>query len=773
MSKPSLEIMSAIVAGHHRDPFAVLGPHVIETNDETAVVIRAFRPLARTLGVMEGERVTPMQQVHEAGLFESVFPNREQVFRYKLLEVRANGEERERDDPYAFPPILSDLDLHLLGEGRHYRSYEKLGAHLREVEDVRGVHFAVWAPNAGRVSIIGAFNDWDGRANVMRFHAGAGIWEIFIPDLDEGTPYKYEVLTSDMRGKLDKSDPYVFYAELRPSTASIVFDIDRYHWRDDDWMQTRKRWNALDAPIAIYEVHLGSWRRRGLRPPSQTEEVGGGDEGWLTYRELAHALVDYVKQMGYTHIELLPICEHPYDGSWGYQTTGYYAPTSRFGTPRDFMYFVDHCHQNGIGVYLDWVPGHFPKDAHGLNYFDGTHLYEHPDPRMGVQPDWGTLIFNYGRKEVRNFLLSNALFWLEKYHIDGLRVDAVASMLYLDYSRQPGQWLPNKYGGRENLEAIDFLKRFNELVHAEHLGAVTMAEESTSWPLVSHPEYLGGLGFDMKWNMGWMHDMLGYMSQDPIYRRYHHHRITFSLMYAFSENFILPLSHDEVVHLKKSLLDKMPGDLWRKFANLRAFYSYMYTHPGKKLLFMGGEFGQWREWSEERSLDWHLLDSSKASGQAHRQLQRFVADLNQLYRSEAALHEVDFQWSGFQWIDLHDVEQSTIAFVRRAKDKEDFVVVVCNFTPVPHFGYRVGVPARGEYHELLNSDSEYYGGSNLGNGLGVPADELAWQGQPYSLLLTLPPLATIILKMDKANSPAQPHSLGGRMLDLPATSGAP
>ena len=633
-------------------------------------------------------------------------------------------------DPNTFPLLLTEYDLHLLGEGLHHHAYEVLGAHLLAVNGVSGVRFAVWAPNAGRVSVIGPFNDWDGRVHPMRLHPGGGVWELFIPDLGAGTLYKFEVTNAGFSAKADKSDPYGFYAELRPNNASVVVNLDAYAWRDAGWMHGRAARKPLAEPLAIYEVHLGSWRR-----------VAEENDRWLTYRELAPALVAYVKEMGFTHVELLPVSEHPYDGSWGYQPVGYYAPTSRHGAPADFMFFVDYCHQNGIGVFLDWVPAHFPKDAHGLNFFDGTHLYEHADPRRGEHQDWGTLIFDYGRYEVRNFLLSNALFWLNKYHIDGLRVDAVASMLYLDYSRKPGEWLPNKYGGRENLEAIEFLKRFNELTHTEQPGVLTMAEESTAWPMVTRPTHLGGLGFDLKWNMGWMHDSLKYMSMDPLFRRNNHGLITFSLMYAFSENFILPLSHDEVVHLKKSLLDKMPGDEWKKFANLRAFYGYMLAHPGKKLLFMGAEFGQWREWSEARSLDWNLLGNER-----HRKLQRFVADLYHLYQRESALYEVDFSWEGFAWIDPQDVDQSVISFIRRAQDAGNFLIVICNFTPLPRHGYRIGVPAQGQYVEALNSDAEAYGGSNMLNSGEVASETVAWHSQPYSIVITLPPLSTIILK---------------------------
>ena len=617
-----------------------------------------------------------------------------------------------------------------MAEGTHYRNYEKLGSHIRVVDGVRGVHFAVWAPNAKRVSVIGDFNQWDGRRHPMRLHSGAGIWEIFIPGLREETVYKFEIKWRRFGFITHKTDPYAFYFERRPKTGAIVYDINQYHWRDDEWMQQRKARNGLDAPLSIYEVHLGSW----MRAPEE------GDR-YLTYRELAHKLVEYVKQMGYTHIELLPVTEHPYGGSWGYQTVGYYAPTSRHGEPQEFAYFVDYCHRNGIGVILDWVPAHFPKDGHGLAYFDGTHLYEHSDPRKGEHQDWGTLIFNYGRNEVRNFLLGNALFWLEKYHIDGLRVDAVASMLYLDYSRKEGQWVPNIHGGRENLEAVDFIKQFNELVHLNHPGVVTFAEESTSWPLVSRPTYDGGLGFDFKWNMGWMNDTLKYFSMDPIDRKFHHGKLTFSLMYAFNENFVLPLSHDEVVHGKRALLDKMPGDAWKKFANLRALYGYMYGHPGKKLLFMGGEFGQWIEWNHQRSLDWHLLGYD-----SHRQLLDYVKDLNSLYASEPSLYEVDFEHTGFQWIDFQDANGSTIAFMRKARNADDYLIFALNFTPVPRMGVRLGVPEEVFYKELLNSDASVYGGSNMGNSGGVTARAEEWAGWPCSIEVTLPPLAVVVLK---------------------------
>ncbi len=722
---------AAIVEGRHGDPFAVLGPHVVEIQGKPRLVIRAFRPLEEGVSVLDPKsgRRYPMEKVHPAGLFQVVFRRRTKPFPYRLILLGRDGHEYQIEDPYRFPPWLTDFELYLHGEGNYLESYRKLGAHFREVEGVRGVNFAVWAPNAQRVSVIGPFNFWDERVHPMRFHPGAGIWELFIPNLPQGMEYKYAILSRVNGYRVDKADPYGFFAELRPGTASRIWDIDRHQWGDQAWLEERPQRQALDRPINIYEVHLGSWKR--------VPETNG----FLNYRDLAHQLADYAKKMGYTHLELLPVMEHPLDASWGYQVTGYFAPTSRHGTPDDFKYFVDHCHQQGIGVIMDWVPAHFPMDAHGLAFFDGTHLYEHADPRLGEHPDWGTKVFNFGRNEVRNFLLANALFWLKEYHIDGLRVDAVASMLYLDYSRQPGEWIPNKYGGRENLEAIDFIRRFNELTHERVPGSLTVAEESTAWPMVTRPTYTGGLGFDMKWNMGWMHDTLEYMQKDPIFRRYHQNLLTFSLMYAFSENFVLPFSHDEVVHLKRSMLDKMPGDVWQKFANLRLLYGYMIGHPGKQLLFMGGEFGQWREWSEARSLDWRLLEYPE-----HRQLQHYVADLNQLYQREPALHQVDFHWQGFDWIDFSDVDNSVLSFLRRAADPEETVVVVCNFTPVPRLGYRVGLPKPGVYREIFNSDRREYGGSGVGNPGAIPAQEIPWQSCPYSAPLNLPPLGVFYLK---------------------------
>ncbi len=727
------EAIAAIVGAYHGAPFDVLGVHPVTLAKGPGLAVRAYLPQASSAAVVRpGQAPAPMERVSDEGFFERVYPAETIAFPYRLQITTWAGNTYEAEDPYRFPPVLSEFDLHLIGEGTHYDLYEKLGAHLTEQEGVAGVTFAVWAPSAERVSLVGDFNQWDGRRNPMRPRGASGIWEIFMPGLGEGALYKYEIRTHFQGYVVAKADPYAFGAELRPLTASMVVDLSRYRWADESWIASRPAVNGLNSPIAVYEVHLGSWRRA-------SDEKG--QNRYLSYRELADELVPYAKDLGYTHLELLPITEHPYDGSWGYQTIGYFAPTSRFGGPLDFMYFIDKCHQAGLGVILDWVPAHFPKDEHGLSFFDGSHLYEHADPRLGEQKDWGTLIFNFGRNEVRDFLLNSALFWLDKYHIDGLRVDAVASMLYLDYSRNAGQWIPNKYGGRENLEAVAFLKKFNEVVHESFPTALTCAEESTSWPMVTRPVYLGGLGFDFKWNMGWMHDMLEYMSKDPIHRRYHHNHLTFSLLYAFTENFILPFSHDEVVHLKKAMLSKMPGDAWQQFANLRTLYGYMYGHPGKKLLFMGSEFGQWTEWNFDRGLDWNLLGFD-----SHRGLQSFVRDVNRLYAAEPALYEDDFSWTGFQWIDFRDVDNSILSFVRRGRQPNDEIVVVANFTPIVRSGYRLGVPAPGFYRELLNSDSSHYWGSNVGNAGGLPSDPIPWQGQPHSVLLTLPPLGVLYLK---------------------------
>lgn len=731
-----LDTIRRLVDGTIENPFAVLGPHVVEDAGRKLLTVRAFFPDSAQVWLIDkaqegGPR--PMRRIHPAGLFEAICPGDPipSPDRYQLQVTDPAGNPVVLHDPYAFPPLLTEFDLYLLGEGRHWKSYDKLGAHRRTVDGISGVNFAVWAPNAQSVSVIGNFNGWNPLRNPMRKHIPSGFWELFIPGLAEGEFYKFHVRGRE--GAVEKSDPYGFAAELPPRTASIVTALDRHSWNDGEWMATREQRQAFDAPMSVYEVHLGSWRR-DPNDPSR----------WLSYRELAHMLVDYCRQMGYTHLELLPVSEHPFTGSWGYQTVGYYAATSRYGTPEDFMYFVDHCHQNGIGVILDWVPAHFPKDNHGLRRFDGTALYEHEDPRLGEHRDWGTLIFNYGRHEVSNFLLSNALFWLDKYHIDGLRVDAVASMLYLDYSRESGEWIPNEFGGRENLAAISLIKEFNEQAHGQYPGVLTIAEESTAWPMVSRPTYMGGLGFSLKWNMGWMNDTRRYMHEDPVHRRYHHNGLTFSLIYAFNENFVLPLSHDEVVHGKGSLLDQMPGDLWQRFANLRLLYGYMWTHPGKKLLFMGADFGQWNEWNYDESLQWHLTE-----WESHQGMQRLVADLNHLYRREPALHQVDFEHTGFEWIDCNDYENSTLSYLRRGKNPEDYVVVSCNFTPVPRPNFRIGVPRAGWYHEIFNSDSMYYAGSNLGNFPGMMAEEIPWHGRPCSIEFTLPPLAIVVLKPER------------------------
>lgn len=652
-----------------------------------------------------------------------------------------NSSDHTSNINQKIPSIFSDFDLYLFGQGKHYRLYEKMGAHPRVVHGVSGVNFAVWAPNARMISVIGDFNDWNRSASPMHVrHHDLGVWECFIPEVKVGALYKYAVYSQVNNYAADKIDPYGFATELRPNTANIVSDIYQHSWQDSDWIESRQHHQNLDSFISIYEVHLGSWKH-----VSERHKQGAAEEDrFMTYREIAPALAEYVKDLGFTHIELMPITEFPFDGSWGYQATGYFAPTSRFGTPEDFQYFVDYMHQQDIGVLLDWVPAHFPKDGHALSYYDGTHLYEYSDPRKGEHKQWGTYVFDYGRNEVCNFLIASALFWLREYHIDGLRVDAVASMLYLDYLREPHEAVTNKYGGREHLEAVDFLRHLNEAIYAEVPNTITVAEESSEWPLVSRPTYVGGLGFTFKWNMGWMHDMLEYMHIDPVHRRYHHNNITFSLMYAYSENFILPLSHDEVVHVKGSMINKMPGDLWQRFANLRAFYGYMWGHPGKKLLFMGGEFGQWSEWNYKESLDWHLLQPP--SDPHHAQLLDFLRSLNQLYHREPALSVLDYDVEGFSWIDSHDTENSVVSFMRRSKQPEDTLVFVCNFTPVPRYGYRLGVPNAGEYYEVINSDDTSYGGSGLINNQPMLSAPIRWQSCPDSIILTLSPLSTIILK---------------------------
>jgi 1,4-alpha-glucan branching enzyme len=708
--------LEKLANAQHHNPYQILG----KSRASKQTVVRAFLPNTQSVEIVE-EKIT-LQRVPDSDFFEWR-GSQKLPAHYQLRWIDSEGNVFQRFDPYSFSPSLSDFDLHLFSEGKHRHAYRFMGAHLIEIDGISGVRFAVWSPNAERVSVVGNFNQWDGRCHPMHVHAN-GVWELFIPNLEAGTEYKFEIRQRGTGILSLKSDPYGNRFEMRPANASIIAAPSEHVWTDQSWIEKRQAHDWLHAPMSIYEVHLGSWQR------AENNE-------FLNYRELAHRLVSYVKDMGFSYIELLPITEHPYDGSWGYQTTGYFAPTSRFGTPDDFRYFIDFCHKNGIGVILDWVPAHFPKDAHGLARFDGTALYEHEDPRKGEHLDWSTLIYNYGRNEVRTLLMSSAMYWIEEFHIDGLRVDAVASMLYLDYSRT--EWIPNQYGGRENLEAIDFLRELNAVIHGECKGAVVIAEESTAWPQVTRPTWLGGLGFSMKWNMGWMNDMLSYMRCDPIYRKFHHDWLTFSMLYAFNENFLLPFSHDEVVHGKGSMLAKMPGDEWQKFANLRLLYSYLFTHPGKKLLFMGTEFGQGNEWDAQNALDWYLLDYNY-----HRGVQQLVKDLNKLYHELPSLHHFEFEWQGFSWIDCHDAQQSILTFLRQSVD--DFVIVVVNFTPVARHQYRIGVPKMDNYHEIFNSDSMYYGGSNVGNGGTLTAQPLTWMNQPCSLELTVPPLGAIILR---------------------------
>ncbi|HEY3450360.1 MAG TPA: 1,4-alpha-glucan branching protein GlgB [Myxococcales bacterium] len=723
------------------DPFEVLGPHPVTTDEGNQLAIRVFEPGAREVHILDaksGKRRFAMEQAYAPDVFECVIPEESKPFPYRVRAVYEGGQEKVYRDPYSFGRWLSDEDLYFFGIGDHHRIYEKLGAHLCEREGVRGVQFAVWAPNARGVSVIGDFNGWDGRKHQMRVLGSSGVWELFVPEVPEGGIYKFEIRTS-LGHRYEKTDPYAFAAEQRPKTGSVVADLDRHVWRDSAWMKRRRETDVLNQPISIYEVHLGSW----MRVPEQ-------EDRFLTYRELAPKLAAHVKKLGFTHVELLPVCEHPLDISWGYQVVSYYAPTSRYGSPEDFMAFVDHLHENGIGVLMDWVPAHFPRDEHGLSYYDGSFLYEHSDPRQREHKDWGTLVFNYGRHEVRNFLVSNALFWLERYHLDGLRVDAVASMLYRDYSRKEGEWVPNQHGGREDLDAIHFLKRLNETVFRYHPGVMMIAEESTAWPGVSKPTQHGGLGFNFKWNMGWMNDFLRYISKDPVHRKHHQDLITFALLYAFHENFVLVLSHDEVTHGKRSLLDKMPGDLWQKFANLRSLLAFMFGHPGKKLLFMGAEVGQWNEWDCNKSLDWHLTQH-----EPHQKLGRFLQDLNHLYREHPALWEQDYGWEGFEWIDFHDRENSVVSFIRWARERRDCAVFVCNFTPVPRHDYRVGLPFAGRYRKALDTDgAEYWGSGCLGQ-TEFATDDVPWQGKPASISLTLPPLSTLVLVpvREKAQEP--------------------
>ncbi|MEO1591087.1 MAG: 1,4-alpha-glucan branching enzyme [Cyanobacteria bacterium J06632_22] len=750
-STVAFDQIERIVWNQHHNPFEVLGPHRVEVEGQSVWVVRAYLPQAEAAWVKlpEERQEFAMTNGQHANFFEAIV-DVEELANYQI-RYKSGEHEHFIYDPYAFTsPKITEFDVHLFAEGNHHRIYEKLGAHPAVIDGIAGVHFAVWAPNARNVSILGDFNQWDGRQHQMRI-GGGGIWELFIPELGVGTHYKYEIKNHD--GHIyEKSDPYGFQQEVRPKTASIVADLDAYSWQDQDWMETRRHTDPLTQPVSVYEVHLGSWLHEASANPAVDEQ--GQEQAvvtvaelkpgarFLTYRELAAKLIPYVKDLGFTHIELLPVAEHPFDGSWGYQVTGYYAATSRYGSPEDLMYFIDQCHRNGIGVLVDWVPGHFPKDGHGLAFFDGTHLYEHADPRKGEHKEWGTLVFNYGRNEVRNFLVANALFWFDKYHIDGIRVDAVASMLYLDYNRKDGEWVANDYGGRENIEAADCLRQVNHLLFSYYPGTLSIAEESTSWPMVSWPTYVGGLGFNLKWNMGWMHDMLDYFSMDPWFRQFHQNNVTFSIWYAFSENFMLALSHDEVVHGKSNMIGKMPGDNWQKFANLRCLYTYMFSHPGKNTLFMSMEFGQWSEWNVWGDLEWHLLQYD-----GHKELHKFMGALNAFYRSEPSLYTQDFSQDGFEWIDCNDNRHSVVSFIRRAKDSDEFVVVVCNFTPQPHSHYRVGVPARGYYKELFNSDAGDFGGSNMGNLGGKWSDDWSYHGQGYSLDLTLPPLAVVVLKL--------------------------
>ena len=722
--------LEALVRREHPEPHAILGAHP----SDTGVVIRALRPSAQAVTAKPSRgKSVPLTEIHPGGIFEGEIEGAELPLKYKLKVDYGDGGKFTISDPYAFLPTLGELDLHLMSEGRHEELYERLGAHVIEHESVTGTAFAVWAPAARAVSVVGDFNSWDGRLHAMRSMGTTGIWELFLPDVGAGARYKYEILTQDGELLL-KADPYAQETEVPPKTASVIH-TPGHEWskKDTKFLKDRAKSQPLSEPVSIYEVHLGSWRLNSLE-----------DNRPLTYSELADELSAYAQDMGFTHVELLPVMAHPFSGSWGYQVTGYYAPTPRYGSPDDLRAFIDKLHAKGIGVILDWVPAHFPRDEFALARFDGTALYEHSDPRRGSHPDWGTLVFNFGRYEVRNFLISNALFWLREYHVDGIRVDAVASMLYLDYSRREGEWVPNQFGGREDLDAVSFLKELNEVMYGREPGIISAAEESTAWPGVSRPTYLGGLGFGFKWNMGWMHDTLGYFQQDPIYRRYHHHELTFSLMYAFSENFVLPLSHDEVVHGKGSLYSKMGGsDHWQKLANLRALYAYMWAHPGKKLLFMGGELAQHAEWSHERSLDWHLLEQPEHAG-----MQSLVRDLNRLYRSEPALYELDSDPAGFWWLEPNDADRNVLSFARQSRDGERVVVFVANLSPVVRSSYRLGLPRSTPWREALNTDSSYYGGSDVGNLGAVTPEPIPWHNQPFSAEVTLPPLAALWLVPD-------------------------
>lgn len=731
MAVLSLHEIEQLVYANLKDPFTFLGAH--KTWDGK-VVIRAIYPAAVKVEVVNSELsiAEEMDKIHEDGLYEKLF-DRNEIFDYELKITYHNGDVWQTKDSYTFLPVLSEYDTYLFNEGNHHRIYEKMGAHVITHGGVKGTHFSVWAPEAARVSVIGEFNSWDGRVSQMRMLGSSGVWELFVPNLEEGQLYRFEIKSK--KGEvLLKSDPYAFFTEMRPANASVVYDINgKYEWQDNSWMEEREKINWLEKPMSIYEVHFGSWMRKG--------EDG---KEFLTYNEIAEKLVNYVVENNYTHVEIMPLAEHPLDESWGYQVTGYFSPTSRFGKPEELMYLIDQLHKNNIGVILDWVPGHFPKDSHGLGRFDGTGVYEHMDPRQGEHTDWGTYIFNYGRNEVKNFLITNALYWMDKFHIDGVRVDAVASMLYLDYSRKEGEWVPNKFGGRENLEAIEFMKYFNSIAHQYYPGILTIAEESTAWGGVSKPVYLGGLGFSMKWNMGWMNDSLEYIQKEPVYRKYHQNSLTFSLMYAFTENFVLVLSHDEVVHGKRSMLDKMPGDIWQKFANLRLFKAYTFAHPGKKLMFMGEEIGQWREWNCKQSLDWHLLEY-----EPHAKMKNYMKDLNKVYKENPAFWEIDFNYEGFEWIDFRDSDNSIVSFMRKGKNPDEIIVCAFNFTPVARKNYRIGVNRPGYYSEIFNSDSGDYWGGNIGNYGGMWTEEIAWQGKAHSLNITLPPLGAVFFKYKK------------------------
>jgi 1,4-alpha-glucan branching enzyme len=722
------EEIARIINSEIADPFSFLGMHKLSKGK---LVVRVFNPTAKEVIITSSKlkEDVALTKIHDHGLFEEVVGG-DEVFEYELIFTYHNGDKYKTRDPYSFMPVLSEYDLYLFNEGNNHRAYEKMGATIVTHCGVEGTHFAVWAPEAKRVSVVGNFNTWDGRVHQMRTLGASGVWEIFIPGIKQGDLYRYEIKTKN-NDILLKSDPYAYYTEMRPANASVVYEIDNYTWNDSEWMEKRKKTNWLERPMSTYEVHIGSWMRKE------------GNE-FLTYEELADKLVKYVAENNFTHVELMPVAEHPLDESWGYQVTGYFSASSRFGKPEGLMHLIDKFHQNGIGVIVDWVPGHFPKDVHGLGRFDGSALYEHEDPRLGEHMDWGTYIFNYGRNEVKTFLISNALFWMDKYHIDGFRVDAVASMLYLDYSRNEGEWVPNKYGGRENLEAIEFLKYFNSISHHYYPGILTIAEESTAFPGITVPTYLGGIGFSIKWNMGWMNDSLEYIEKDPIYRRYHQGDLTFSMVYTYSENFQLVLSHDEVVYGKKSMLDKMPGDLWQKFANLRLFYSYMFAHPGKKLIFMGGEFGQWQEWNCSQSLDWHLLEYD-----THAKMKDYMKNLNKIYQDNKALWEMDFHTDGFEWVDFHDADNSIMSFVRKSKNNDEILVCIFNFTPSVHNNYRIGVPQPGYYEEILNTDSGEFGGSNVGNLGGTNSESIPSHGRQHSISISIPPLGGVYFKLKK------------------------